>query len=156
MKPLSESEARKLGIGRKVTIPRTKTGKEAARKQKEADQQQFIKAAKMFGLPAPVPEYHFRIAGHRNPFRFDWAWPPEEFVKERFGVAIKKIIFRGVAVEIEGGSFRGHGHRSVGVFLSNMVKYREASIAGWCIIRVTTDEVKSGEVFNLVRRALGL
>ena len=87
------------------------------------------------GLPVPVREFRFHDVRR---WKFDFAWPDDY-----------------VALEIEGGAFRGHGHRSVGVFLKNIDKYNEAQLAGWVLLRCTTDDIKSGAVFELVKRALG-
>ena len=59
-----------------------------------------------------------------------------------------------IALEVEGGAFSGHGHRSVGKFLRDMEKYNEAVLAGWRLLRCTTDDIKSGTVFTLLGRAL--
>jgi very-short-patch-repair endonuclease len=88
----------------------------------------------MSGLSEPKREFLF--APPRR-WRFDFAWPD--------------LL---VALEIEGGAFSGHGHRSVGKFLRDMEKYREAAIRGWRVLRCTTDEVSSGIVFNLLQRAM--
>jgi len=97
----------------------------------------FLAACKAQGLPEPVPEWKFHP--HRN-WRFDWAIP-----------------CRKVALEIEGGVFmKEGGHRGMSRFLRDMEKYNEAALLGWVVIRVTTDQVKSGEVFALIRRALGI
>ncbi len=87
-----------------------------------------------WNLPQPEREYQF--APPRR-WRFDFVWPD-----------------RYIALEIEGGAFRGKGHRSVRQFLSDMEKYNEATILGWNVLRCTTDDIKSGAVFALLKRAL--
>lgn len=92
----------------------------------------FLSVCKTQGIPDPVPEFVF--APPRK-WRFDWAWTKHY-----------------VALEIEGGAFRGPGHRSVGVFLRNIEKYNEAALLGWRVIRVTTDQFNSGDVFETLQR----
>jgi hypothetical protein len=57
-------------------------------------------------------------------------------------------------MEVEGGAYSGHGHRSVGKFLRDMEKYNEAVIAGWRVLRCTPQDIESGAVFVLLKRAM--
>lgn len=86
------------------------------------------------GLPEPEPEYLF--ASPRR-WRFDFA-----FIAAR------------VALEIEGGAWsRGRHTRGKG-FLNDMAKYNEAVLRGWRVIRVTPQQIESGEAFEYLERAL--
>jgi len=70
-----------------------------------------------------------------------------------------------VALEIEGGLFgRGKkcptcgrrkvaGHSSVERIKTDLVKYRELSLMGWILIRVTPQEFRDGTAAELVKRA---
>jgi hypothetical protein len=101
------------------------------------------------GLPAgAVAEFRF----HRTrKFCFDWAWPA-----------------RLVALEIEGGLYgRGKrcpacgrravaGHSSIERIKTDMEKYNLASLAGWRVLRVTPQQMSSGEAGRLVRLALAV
>jgi len=70
-------------------------------------------------------------------WRFDYAW-----------------LAHKVALEVEGGIFtRGRHTRGKG-FLGDMEKYNAATLAGWQVYRCTTDQVKSGEAFDLITEAL--
>lgn len=85
----------------------------------------------------PVAAYRFHL---ERKWEFDFAWPE---------VAI--------AVEIEGGIWRGRGfgsktannpggaHSHPLQILRDIEKYNEAARMGWRIFRFTTDMVKSGE-----------
>lgn len=86
------------------------------------------------GLPLPQREYKFHPT---RKWKFDFAFP--EYM---------------VALEIEGGAFRGHGHRSVGRFLRDIEKYNEAAVAGWCVLRCTTDDLSDGLIFSTLKRVL--
>ena len=68
-------------------------------------------------LPEPVRQQ--RVVADRK-WSFDFAWPVER-----------------VAVEIEGGMFRGHGHQRGRSYQKNCEKYNAAVVAGWRLLRYT-------------------
>jgi len=68
-------------------------------------------------------------------WRFDFAWPLEKF-----------------AVEIEGGVWSGGRHTRGKGFIEDCIKYNEAVMLGWRVIRVTTDMVQSGEAMIYIER----
>lgn len=87
------------------------------------------------GLPVPVRE--FRFAAPERQWRFDFAWPD-----------------RGIAIEIEGGTFvRGRHSRGVGM-REDAEKYNFATLRGWRIFRVTGDMFTNGEAFAIAKRAI--
>jgi hypothetical protein len=86
------------------------------------------------GLPKPVPEYRFVS---RRRWRFDWA-----FVREK------------IAIEQEGGAWLYGRHNRPASFLKDMVKYNEAAIQGWLILRLTPEQFARGDAIILVRRLL--
>ena len=64
------------------------------------------------------------------------------------------LVSHRLAVEVEGGVWtKGRHTRSAG-FLGDMEKYNELALAGWRLIRVTPQQVKSGEALALIERAL--
>lgn len=84
----------------------------------------------------PTPEREVRFHPVRR-FRFDLAWPE-----------------RKLAVEIDGAIWtQGRHARGKGIE-SDAVKYSEAAIAGWRVMRVTTGMVADGSALSLVERAL--
>lgn len=91
---------------------------------------------KQRGLPAPELEYKFHPT---RKFRFDFAFVPQK-----------------LAIEIEGGAFmRGGGRHNRGTgFSSDCEKYSEAAILGWRLLRSTTEQVSSGQLFDWIERAL--
>lgn len=126
---LKRRELKKVGI----TLPNSPR----TPKQKN-DPRLFVELCIANDLPAPVPEYRFHPS---REWRFDWVFSRAP----------------GVALEIEG--IRGNGigcHQRIGRFLSDMEKYNEAAILGWCVLRVTWKQINSGEAFALVKRALGI
>lgn len=85
-------------------------------------------------LPTPILEHRFHPS---RKWKFDYAWPTF-----------------WIALEMEGGAYSGHGHRSVGKFLKDIEKYNMAAVMGWRVIRCTTDQMADGTAFEMVRRAL--
>ena len=99
------------------------------------------------GLREPVPEFRFDPG---RKWMLDYAWPEAR-----------------VALEVEGGVFgrgkpcpmckrrRAGAHSSIERMLSDMEKYNAAAIQGWCVIRCTPDDVQTGKVFEILKRAFG-
>jgi len=85
-------------------------------------------------LPEPVREFRF-WDGRR--YRFDFAWPD-----------------RLVAVEVEGGSWVAGAHTRGKHFESDCIKYDEAALLGWKVLRVTPSMIQSGKAIELIRRGL--
>jgi very-short-patch-repair endonuclease len=87
-----------------------------------------------FDIPVPVCELRFHPT---RKWKFDYAW-----------------TYLKVVLELEGGAYAGHGHRSVGKFLADMEKYNTAAMMGWKVLRCTTTQMESGEAFEMVHKAL--
>lgn len=88
------------------------------------------------GMKLPVPEREFRFAAPRR-WRFDFAWPDQK-----------------IALETEGATFTNGRHvRGVGYEL-DCIKYSEAAIRGWKVIRATGNMIKNGTAIELLTRAL--
>ena len=85
------------------------------------------------GLPRPIEEFRFS----KRRWRFDLCWP-----------------VRKLAVEIEGGTWsRGRHTRGKG-FAADCIKYNEAALLGWHVLRVTTEMVEDGTALAYIERAL--
>jgi very-short-patch-repair endonuclease len=82
------------------------------------------------------PEREWQFHPTRK-FRFDFAFPDAK-----------------LAVEIEGGIWRGGRHCRGTGFENDCIKYSEAAILGWRIIRATTEQVMSGQAINWTLAAL--
>ena len=81
-------------------------------------------------------EYRFH---DERRWRFDFAWPE-----------------KWVALEIEGGAWvRGRHNRAAG-FVKDCEKYSVAAAEGWRVLRVTRQQIESGQALEWVERALGL
>jgi len=86
------------------------------------------------GLPEPVRELVF--AAPRR-WRFDLAWP--EYM---------------VAAECEGATWVQGRHTSGAGFAADTLKYNEAAILGWCVLRFTRNQIESGLAVETALRAL--
>jgi very-short-patch-repair endonuclease len=94
----------------------------------------FDQQVKLAGLPAPTAEFRFHPTRR---WRFDFAWPD-----------------RSIAVEVDGAIFVGGRHtRGIGVE-KDCEKYAEAMLAGWRVLRVSTNQVKSGQALTWIERLL--
>jgi len=79
-------------------------------------------------------EFQFDIS---RKWRFDYCW-----VESR------------VALEVEGGAWTGGRHTRGSGFIKDIEKYNTATLAGWQVYRCTPQQVKSGEAFDLITKAL--
>ncbi len=89
---------------------------------------------KMLGLPEPKREFRF-WEGRR--FRFDFCWP--------------ELMY---AVECEGGTWAKGRHVRGAGFAKDCIKYNEAAILGFKVLRFPSEQVKSGEAIATIKRAL--
>lgn len=87
-------------------------------------------------LPHPTPEHAF--AKPRR-WRFDLAWPG-----------------RKLAVEIEGGVRTNGRHTRGSGYVKDLEKYNRAALDGWMLLRVTHQQIKSGEALLLVEQAMAV
>jgi very-short-patch-repair endonuclease len=89
----------------------------------------LLKAEKISGYDR---EYQFH---HTRKWRFDFAWP-----------------LKMVAVEVEGGVWSNGRHTRGKGFIEDCIKYNEATVLGWKVLRVTTDMVKNGEAMKYIEQ----
>jgi len=92
---------------------------------------------RVVGLPQPEREYRFHPVGR---FRFDFAWPGES-----------------LAVEVEGGTWskaRKSRHTTGQGYEDDCIKYNEAALLGWKVLRVTSKMVNDGRAIQFIERAL--
>ena len=86
-------------------------------------------------LPAGVREFRFHP---KRKWRLDFAWPEAR-----------------VGLEVEGGVWTQGRHTRGTGFSEDCVKYNEAQLLGWKVLRVTGEQVEDGSAVDWVRRALG-
>lgn len=87
------------------------------------------------GLPRPVREYRFHP---RRRWRLDLAWPD-----------------RRVAAEVEGGIWTRGRHVRPRGYEEDCLKYAEAVLCGWRLLRFTPGLIQDGHALSLLARALG-
>lgn len=89
----------------------------------------------MKALGLPTPEVQYRFAAPRR-WRLDFAW-----------------LDRGLALEVDGGTWiQGRHVRGKG-YEQDVEKLNEAALRGFRTLRVTTGMVKDGRAIEVVRRA---
>jgi hypothetical protein len=129
---LSKAEARKLGLTPKPS-KRRRMGGEHGRSPGAA---LFVAACKAHGLPEPEPEYRFCEARR---WRLDWCF-----------------VDYWLAVEIQGGLWVAGGgrHQRGAALLAEYEKLNMAALMGYRVLFATPAQVKSGEIFPIIARAL--
>lgn len=86
------------------------------------------------GLPEPVRELRFHPVRR---WRFDLAWP--DYM---------------LAVEVEGGTWAGGRHTRGGGYAEDCIKYAEATLLGWRVLRFTGGQVEDGTALRYVEMAI--
>jgi hypothetical protein len=71
--------------------------------------------------------------------------------KWRFDVA---FVEKKVAVEVEGGHWVNGRHNRGAGFAADCIKYSQAAVLGWRVLRFTTDQVKSGMALRMLQQAI--
>jgi very-short-patch-repair endonuclease len=94
----------------------------------------FFWQCRTASLPEPAREHRFHPTRR---WRFDFAWPE-----------------RKVAAEIEGGTWAGGRHTRGSGFEGDCAKYNAATLAGWRVLRFTSNMVASGEALATVEAVL--
>lgn len=87
-------------------------------------------------LKLPIPEREWRFHPTRR-WRFDLAWPGDK-----------------VAAEVEGATWANGRHNRGSGFEADCIKYGEAAISGWRVVRVTKKMIEDGRAVDLIERAL--
>lgn len=95
---------------------------------------ELVQQINLIGLPEPTAELRFHPV---REWRFDLAW-----------------LVQKVAVEIEGGIWKQGRHTRGKGFEEDCVKYGEALVLGWRVLRVTPGMIKRGTAVDLLERIL--
>lgn len=106
--------------------------------QKESNSKKYenLLAFQIQGEKLKTPTREFRFHPERR-WRFDFAFPDDK-----------------LAVEVEGGIWANGRHNRGSGFEGDCAKYNEAMLAGWRVIRVTSNMVKDLRALNYIKRAL--
>lgn len=88
------------------------------------------------------------LKAYKIPFEREYRFHPVR--KWRFDFLIGNTI----AAEIEGGTWVNGAHGRGKHYQGDCIKYNEAAIMGFKVLRFTTDMVTSGEAIDTIKRAL--
>ena len=86
------------------------------------------------GLPAPQREFKFHPT---RKWRFDFCWPEHM-----------------LAAEVEGGIYSGGRHVRGAGYAEDCIKYNEAALLGWRVLRFTGNMINSGEALTYIEMGL--
>ncbi len=83
-----------------------------------------------------LPEPELEVMFHESrKWRFDWAWRSEK-----------------LALEQEGAVFQTGRHTRGAGFREDCLKYAEAALLGWTVLRATPDQIQDGTAFGWLTR----
>lgn len=88
-------------------------------------------------LKVELPEAEYRFHPTRK-WRFDFAYPE-----------------RHLAIEVEGGTWKGGRHTRGSGYEKDCEKYNAAAMQGWAVLRFTSSMIQSGKAVKLIQEALG-
>ncbi len=91
---------------------------------------------------------HLKACGH-SPFWTEYRFHPERKWRADFAFPEQKLL-----IEVEGGTWSAGRHSRGSGFATDCEKYAEAAILGYRVIRVTTDQVRTGQAIEWIGRAL--
>jgi hypothetical protein len=99
----------------------------------------FLALCDKHGLPKPIPQYLFH---ETRKWRFDFAWD------QWLGFSKNPLV----ALEIDGGIYSGGRHTRGAGYRKDQEKMNEAVIIGWRVLHCQPCDVKSGKVFEMLKR----
>jgi very-short-patch-repair endonuclease len=110
-------------------------------------EQRRIKALARHGLETDL-ERQILAAGLGQPAR-EWRFHPPR--RWRFDLCFP---LEWLAIEVDGGTWKGGRHNRGAGYESDCEKYAQALVDGWRVLRVTANMVKDGRALGYVRAAL--
>lgn len=96
---------------------------------------ELLRQIGLVGLPEPATELRFHPV---REWRFDLAWEGQR-----------------LAVEVEGGIWMQGRHTRGKGFEEDCLKYGEAMVLGWRVLRITPGMIDRGTAVDLLQRILG-
>lgn len=116
-----------------------------ANRSRSEGEEHLLWELRQLRLPEPQREYYFEhsavhpVTGRPRRWKADFAWPG-----------------RKLLVEVEGGTWvKGRrSHTGGQAFEEDCEKYNAAVLAGWRLLRFTTDMVTDGRASRMIERAL--
>ena len=94
-------------------------------------------------------DLHLRVAGITG-YKREFVWHPKR--KWRADFAWPKP--QRILLEVEGGTYSGGSHVRGEGFEKDCIAYNEATLLGWCVLRVTGAMVNDGRALQVIERAL--
>lgn len=88
------------------------------------------------------------LKAYKIPFEREVKFHPKR--KWRFDFLLPNKI----AIECEGGTWSGGRHTRGKAFQEDCLKYGEAAILGYRVMRFTTDQITSGVAIEMAKRAI--
>lgn len=125
--------------------PVVKPAKREKRSKGKDAAERFAEQCRQYQLPEPVRELQFaKHIGRR--WRFDFAWPDHMVAVEIEGL----VVFRGNdgALQVKGR------HASITGFRNDAVKYAEAAVMGWTVLRFEQSQVRDKTAIEYAQRVL--
>lgn len=113
--------------------PKAKAAVNQAKKAQQVDTLHQRVLAQLHGLPTPATELVFHP---KRRWRLDYAWPTHM-----------------IALEVHGGIHSCGRHTRGRGFVEDRAKMNEAQLAGWTVIEVTPEQIKSGQARDWLNRA---
>ena len=110
------------------------------RGKKSMLEEALLRQIRKAGIPDPERQYRFHATRR---WRADFAWKRERVLVEVEG---------GIWMQTKTGRSKGHAHPVR--FEADCMKYNEAEISGWHVIRVTEGMIDSGMATDQIRREL--
>jgi very-short-patch-repair endonuclease len=123
---------------------RERVGRAIKRSRNERFERELALQIRAHRLPEPHEQYRWALeaqspTGKPRQFRADFAWPAREY---------------RLLVEVQGGIFMrgGGGHSHPIHIVKDIEKQQVATLLGWFVLPVTTDEVKRGDAIAQLER----
>lgn len=100
-------------------------------------EERFALILQCYHVPPPAREHRFHP---KRRWRFDFAWPDLK-----------------VAVEVEGGIWRGGRHQTPSGYRADCEKYNAATLLGWRVLRLTDQDLSNPQqTIDLLWQVLSL
>lgn len=131
-KHTSQSKAREVGDGHPAAVDRGKPRR--ARNLASNLELELLSQLRLHRVVGYTMEYKFHSTRR---WRFDFCW-----------------VLKGVAVEVEGGTWSGGRHTTGAGFEKDCEKYNEAMLMGFKVFRFTGAMIRDGRAINTILEAL--
>ncbi len=138
---LSEAAAKTLAAGKAKVRPQRPVARSRRVAVMSPESHLHIQLAAVPYLGGYRRQYRFAASIGRQ-WRLDFAW-----LETDYGICDRKF-----GVEVEGGIWRkgGGAHSHPQNILRDIEKHNDLTRLGWQVLRVTTDQVRTGEALRMI------